>query len=895
MSQIRSTVETYLRDRLAQMPFDAAVKRTADDLALLPGSQQVLEELVLEHNERVKHKTKLTELGTARQGDLLERGWYGGVSKDDGVWARLRERMSTSALADGIPAIDASTEEIVASMAEPLIDTDRRVGLVIGNVQSGKTANYSAVIAKALDSGYKFVLVLSGIHNNLRRQTQQRLERDLGVLTDRKRWYRLTDVEGDFGKAHVNNASSIVDKHDHIIAVVKKNSTRLRNLHAFLKSLDAETKRETPFLIIDDESDQATPDSSSRIDDDPTAINKLMRGLWSEVSNGTYIGYTATPFANVFMNPNELPADQPEELYPRDFIHVMPTPPTYFGAEQLFGLDSDTSDERDPDVPDVIRMVPESEALLLAPKGPDAGNAEPPVTDSLEKAIRWFIVASAVRRMRGQQKDHSTMLVHTTHRVGPHFAMRDAVNAFLNPLKQLAREGDVESFRNIFHDEIDRAAGLYTGYGEAPTWPRVSTEIPNVLRNLRVSVDNGSALEDERLSYGKTPQTVIVIGGGTLSRGLTLEGLFVSFFTRSSNTYDTLLQMGRWFGYRNAYEDLQRIWLAPGLGEDYQFLASVEADVRLEIARMTAAGETPRSIGVRVQEHPGRLQVTSPAKMKHVWEVQADFEGYRLQTTRFNISQESRLTNNALAAEALLSRIAGYRSSDAPNLFENVPITDLHEFFTNFSVHERFSDALAETYQWSRERLPTKTWNVVVPSHTKEPGGLRDGSLFVKTVRRAPIASTDEELRATGDINIRALMSGQDIVADLRLQGSLAGLTGNEEVRRLTNNEQYDLRRKTTGADGRGLLILYPISRKSHATSGARRDMDGALRAVNPELAADQAPPIVGIAVIAPFDTDRTLVSKGTYVAVKPVFGTVEEEYDVEIVDNEGDFRGDNL
>lgn len=891
----RSVVEIYLDGLLGRkIPFNDALKQAKADLgSRFPDIDLVISQIASERHEQIQNRTKLTEVGTARKLDILEYGWYSGVAKEDGVWARLKSNMESGPLREALPEIDKSTEEIVASIAEPHVVDDRRLGLVIGNVQSGKTANYSAVIAKALDSGYKFILVLSGLHNNLRSQTQRRLERDLGVTQDAEDWYRLTDHDNDFGRSHALNASSIVARSPYVLAVVKKNGGRLRNVLAFLRKLDDRTRKDTPFLVIDDESDQATPDSSANPDDDPTVINKLMREIWAEVRNGTYVGYTATPFANVFINPDP-EEDLLPDLYPGDFINVMPTPPDYFGAERIFGLETDYTNISGPDV---VRRIPSDDVTLLSPKGRDLSEVSVPVTNSLQDAIRWFIVAAAVRRMRGQHQAHSTMLIHTTHRVDPHFALQQAIVNYLEPIKRAAREDDVEAFKSIFHAEIDRAAELYGGVGRAPTWSNVRDEIPNVLRNLRVAVDNGRADMDQRLSYLDGPQTVIVIGGGTLSRGLTLEGLFVSYFTRTSNTYDTLLQMGRWFGYRPQYEDLQRIWLSPGLADDYRFLATVEDNLREDIKQMTVAGMTPNRIGVRVRQHPGRLQITSPAKMKYARQVEADFEGYRLQTTRFDVSNPDKINTNAKVVVDLLNSLHEYRHPAAKNLFQDVPVSKLSSFFNDFFVHDRFQGIFGDAFEWALEKLPNKTWNVVLPAVSDTEPGLSVGDLNYRTVNRTPLAAPDEDRQQSGEINIRALMSGRakDIIWDLKLQKRLPRSLSESDVESLTNEAQYRLRRSREGADGRGLLAIYPINRKSapSATSTLRQSMDSALRAVNPDLVSDDLSPLIGVALVAPFDTEGVVPTKGTYVAVKPAF---EEDLDAEqesFVDNEGDYAGD--
>lgn len=888
MSQEPSPIEIVFNRYLQKMSREDARKKTKVMMESFPGIDEALEDLEREHEEKVLTRTKLTEVGTARRKDLRELGWYSGAP-EEGLWSDLRIRMANGGLADAIESIDRSTEEVVASLAEPRVDEDNRLGLVIGNVQSGKTANYSAVIAKAMDSGYKFVLVLSGVHNNLRKQTQVRLDRDLGVFEDRQAWYRLTDSEGDFGDAHTGNASSIVANHGRILAVVKKNSHRLRKVLGFLQSLDSATKRDTPFLIIDDESDQATPDASAKIGDEPTAINLLMRQIWAEVRNGTYVGYTATPFANVFMDPN-VPEQSLPELYPRDFIHVMPTPLNYFGAERIFGLHDVADEELDVELPDVIRPITRDEVRVLVPRGRTVAGFQPSVTKSLGEAIRWFIVACAVRRIRGQQKKHSTMLIHTTPRTEPHFATRDAVEEYLEPLRKASLNGDVDRFNEVFEAEINRAASLYDGDGLAPTWPRISDEIPNVLRYLRTVVDNGREDDSERLSYSHEPQTVIVIGGSTLSRGLTLEGLFVSYFTRTSNTYDTLLQMGRWFGYRGGYEDLQRIWVSPRLDEDYRFLATVESDLRSEIARMTQAGMTPADIGVRVRLHPGRMQVTSSSKQKHALEAEVDFEGYRLQTTEFDFSRHEQVLKNAQSTENLLQRLQPFRSSAVPTLFEDVPIEELNTFFSEFEVHEKNQGVFSDAIKWSSEKLPEKLWNVVVPSEGKGADELSVAGTKVGSIRRSPIEKDQDELRESESINIRALMSGKDVILDLRLQNKLPR---NKTLAQLNNAAQYSWRKDRAGGDGRGLLILYPISRFSASNSVGRISMGSALEAIHPTLVEPGLPPIIGMAVVAPFDSRNELETKGSTIAVRPIFDDAEDIDEAFVEDTERDFKGD--
>jgi hypothetical protein len=794
----------------------------------------------------------------------------------------LRDRMSSGGLSGAVESIDKAADAVMSHLAQPLVKNDkRREALVIGNVQSGKTANYAAVVAKALDEGYKFIIVMSGIHSNLRQQTQRRLERDLGTQIDKEDWHRLTSIDGDIGRADIKNASGIVSKSDRILAVVKKNSRRLQNLADFIETVDPATLANTPILIIDDESDQATPDASASKEAEPTTINQRMKEIWQLVGNGSYVGYTATPFANVFMDPNDN-----TDLYPADFISVLPTPGAYFGAEKLFGLSQDSSVR----VSDLIRHIDDGEVEHLVPaSGKNAPPFEPRVTSSLETAIKWFIVAAAVRRLRGQAGEHSTMLVHTTHRVDPHFAMRDEIQSFLHPLRKAALDGDVNDFYDVFHEEMNRAAELYSGNSPAPAWPEVSTEIRSVLRILDVAVDNGSAHDEDRLDYtGDKPKTVIVIGGGTLSRGLTLEGLFVSFFCRTSNAYDTLLQMGRWFGYRQGYEDLQRVWVSSRLDADYRFLATIEADLRSEIDKMTATQRTPRQIGLRIRQHPGRLEITSKNKMKHVVNVQVDFESFQLQTTRFEIRELEQSNEPVRRFLESLSKHRFTGSSGKSVLYKDVPAHRVIDFIQNFHIHQSYSELVRGAIDWTENKLPDTMWNVVLSSGTGKEL-FQVGDVTVSTVRRGPLQTGGKQHRHDAEVDIRALMSAGDLIADLNIERSCSGW----KPGKMKNDAQKDLRKSQDGASGRGLLVLYPISRTSTDSSETRRPMVEALSDIDPALVLDE--PLFGLGMVAPSDTLDVLKDKGDFVAVQPNYTDDEEIIEDLPTDDEKDFGGDDV
>ena len=900
MTEYRKAIEKVFEASRQKMNFEDARSETYETLSFIERS--AIDKFFDEIEEKRHKQTRLRTSSVSEALDHRQAGWY--IPNPEGqIWKSLRERMLDSGLKNAVDTIDTESNLIVDSLAEPYQKEDKRKGLVIGNVQSGKTANYASVIAKAVDAGYKLVIVLAGIHNNLRSQTQLRLDRDLGNTKDSSTWYSLTDPLADIGKAHQDNATRItLQGNGATIGVVKKNASRLKNLWGFLAAISEHDRDNLPILIIDDESDQATPDASTRNADEATRINQLIRQIWGLVRNGTYVGYTATPFANIFMLSDDSRGDGfGEDMYPDDFIYPMKTPSNYFGAAKLFGISAEY-DDADSTGPDVVRSVSELERVLVVP----AGNQEkddftPGMPQSLEDAIKWFIVATAVRHLRGQSEEHSSMLVHTTHYTGPHFRVQEMIDDFLEPLKKKALDEDVEEFKEIFVAEVNRAQELYTGNDNAPTWPQVKKYIPDVLRKLKTVVDNGITPSEQRLNYLDGPQTVIVVGGGTLSRGLTLEGLFVSYFTRSSNTYDTLLQMGRWFGYRPGYEDLQRIWVSEGLEEDYEHLALVESEVRQMVLDLIAEGKEPRNVTLGIREHPGRLQITNTNKMKHAIQVKADFEGKRLQSTEFDLNDLKVLDNNLELVKSFLAKLEPHHtnkpaSQQSGELFTDVSLATVTEFVTKFKTNPQFDKLSASAMEWAKEKLRRSKWNVVLVEGRGPNQTLIDTNYPVKTVNRAPIKIAGQ--RDPKRLNIRTLMSGTDYILDLKLLDPQLAKSG-----RLSIQEMQKLRREEENGAGKGLLAIYPISRNSvpqDGNSGLRIPMAEALATIDSDLVVegDESKPLFGISIILPYFGRNAQIDsrdKGVFLGVprfEELFDDQEdtEDLEAELADREKDY-----
>lgn len=818
------------------------------------------------------------------ENELRGLDWYHGPQDGDAFWPRLRRRLASGALRDVVEEIDQASTKVVAHLGAPYVHNLKKRGLVVGYVQSGKTANYTAVMAKAADASYRFFIVLSGLHNNLRRQTQIRVSKDLGADA----WHNWTTPDADFGG--VTGGAAILTGNVPSLAVVKKNQKRLESLRDWLKAIPPEIRERTPILLLDDEADQATPNTATQRAQ-KRGINKLVREIWDEIKTGTYVGYTATPFANVFMDP----ADE-GELYPADFIIDLPRPDAYYGAERVFGREPlNDADEPDPGLP-MVRKIDDADTLRPPSKRADRIAFNPDLPESLGAAITWFIVASAIRVARGQADEHSSMLVHTTHYVHPHFRMKERIDELLDEMRTQVRNGDTSRFAASYADE----AHLVEGEASVPLprWTDVQPHVQRVLTRARVVVDNGYATD--RLDYGRededghpVTETVIAVGGGTLSRGLTLEGLVVSYFTRTSNTYDTLLQMGRWFGYRPGYEDLPRIWMQEGLDDDYKFLALVEEEIRQDMRHLERMKVTPRQFGIRVRAHPGRLAIVARNKMGAASQVRVTYSGQRLQTFIFDEanspvpgSVDGTLDRNLSVVRTFLevcwegrgiTRIKG----KARWIVRGVPTESVLSLIRSYQFHAEQTTMRADDMAgWLEQSAADRLWNVVVMGSEKQHK-TKDGVVIshapvdlgleipVPSVNRAPLIDPGPR---TGKANIKALMSHDDWFADLD-PAAVRSLEGSMRA------DPREVRREL--ADGRGMVVLYPVSRTSVPM--------GVAEGMRTRRPMESPQDIIGLGLIFP-DVDREgFAAEGDYYSVHPDWEVSAEEDEDEIPeDREG-------
>ncbi|MGV2920491.1 Z1 domain-containing protein, partial [Streptomyces alfalfae] len=509
----------------------AAVKQ----LEILGVDQERIQSIREFHEQQLLSIKEMEEPRVAVYGN--RETWYTGPRENDRAWPAIRRELEKSGWSrESIKDLDASSTRVVSLLNHPKEPGFAARGLVVGYVQSGKTTNFTSVMAKAADRGYKLFIVLAGIHNGLRRQTQARLAQQL-VESNPTAWTQLTGLDRDF--VPTENAASFFGGSNttHVLCVVKKNARVLEKFARWLESA-SEYLEQAPALVIDDEADQASVATAS--------INPLILRILDTLPKAAYVGYTATPFANILIDPAA------KDLYPSDFIVNLPQPKEHFGTEVLFGryaLDGEDPETVD-DGYDMIRSIPAEDVPLVTPATKaDAEGFAPEITDTLDEAIQYFWLTTAARRVRGTGNKHATMLIHTSMRIQVHNSFRAPLkNLRAHSLEHLSDPDTLRRLRALWDAETARVPAEDFDQTKV-SFDDLVEELPGVIRDCRIIMDNSDS--EDTLDYDNGPVVAIAVGGNKFSRGLTLEGLAVTYFVRAASAYDTLLQMGRWFGFRH--------------------------------------------------------------------------------------------------------------------------------------------------------------------------------------------------------------------------------------------------------------------------------------------------------------------------------------------------------
>ncbi|GHN42327.1 hypothetical protein ME796_16760 [Lactobacillus delbrueckii] len=729
-------------------------------------------------------------------------------------------------------------------------------GLVVGDIQSGKTANMTALIAQAADNGFNVFIILSGIIDSLRQQTSERIYGDLASNGSTSfHWKNLDNPSLKNNNYNLNVIDLGKGSKNKVLIVSLKNKTRLTNLYNWLRS-NKTRQAQMKVLVIDDEADQASINTKDVSSDEQTAINSIVRKIANDRNFGAmnYIAYTATPFANVL---NEF---GDSSLYPKDFIELLQPAEDYIGAQQIFG----TIDPEDYPSIKITQLIPKEDIFEIK-RASRGKKSEAP--KSLKDAINWFLIAMATMRSYGYKKPIS-MMVHTSFRVLEHEYIAKLIENYLSSLT----EYDISKMHELY---IQRQADLsldrfllgmpkYTktkdDIHDYPDWSQVESELKyllNLPKGERVSkinmstegklkfgegihlcIDNGRAgLHDDtltRLIYpkeidsNKKAPAFIVVGGNTLSRGLTIQGLVSSYFLRTTNQADTLMQMARWFGYRQGYELFPRVWMDENAYKRYQFLSQINLEMRQTMAAYATNGITPTEFAPQIKASPNyaMLRLTSGNKMQSAEPAKLNFSGVNPQTIIFENDKDV-LEHNIKATENFLTSLQQpIQKNDGHLVWLGVPVERIINYLEDYKSvkQDRQITNIPNLIYWLSQNVDNfKNWDVVVVSPNKMKkltlnSIWKFGNFTVNKVNRSRRVKSGEN----GLIDIGALLTPKDLLADI-IDPQLT----KEEIHNVSSNREIILgMRSSHGLKETSLLVIYCIDKNSKGHSKNKRDLD---------------------------------------------------------------------
>ena len=703
------------------------------------------------------------------------------------------------------------------------------------------------------------------MHNSLRSQTQSRIDEEVlgyetsieyilnnktkrnvigvGVIDDSFSLQTVTtrDEAGDFAKKIAG-----VRMNPPYIIVTKKNAVVLKNIISFFRNSTIANEEDGkkyvpsdyPALIIDDEADQASINTKplrnrSGSINDPSTINKLIRELLLVFRCRSYVGYTATPFANIFIDSKATDNPYGNDLYPRDYIFRMPRAAQYIGAREFFGISGETT----PTMPLYEEIKPED--IFIKP-GSKANDPVGNIPERMKCAIQYFLLSTALRNCRGQINKPNTMLIHVARFVSQQNSIRKQVKAYYESLADFIKYGDIsikEKMKRIWeddyvpkHGELNRNFFRYMSNTELVDWEQVWSEIVRIVRKneIKVYIINGKSTDSLIYQNHKgKPFNVIVIGGDKLSRGLTLEGLTISYFTRASNTYDTLMQMGRWFGFRPGYLDACRLFTTKDLYEKFAFISMATEDLAEQFDYMNDIEQTPKSFGLRVATHPSLL-ISNRNKLRSGMEAKCDFSCVLSQTRVFDVNGEI-YDHNFIAAELLISALGKPLTTEEYFLCFQRQKPGEHLFWANVSSHYVIDFFNAYCTADTATRANSKYIAQYI-SDLNTVGGLTDWTVCLINVKRDKVPPFQIGNQMIGAGIYRQEGRG---VESLGKTVSIHTMTSEGQEYYDYTKEQWDkkedlkkrfkstgqkdkklkeLLRRETRPFNKGLLLLYPIA-----------------------------------------------------------------------------------
>ena len=737
------------------------------------------------------------------------------------------------------------SDEIVDFLGDPKSEVPfQRRGLVLGDVQSGKTANYTAICNKAADTGYRVIIILAGMMENLRKQTQERLDAEfsgrmsqylldpkqeienvpvgVGKYRQDKRIETFTSVTKDFDRNILRALNlSLHSVNSTVLFVVKKNKSILNNLIRWLKNnnLDAGGAINLPLLLIDDEADNASVNTKKE-DEDPTAINDAVRRLLKLFRQASYLGITATPYANIFINPDSTDEMRDDDLFPRDFIYSLRPPTDYIGAKNIFGEEANFSD--------ALEKINPAEMDLFFPFNHKKEHYVSELSPSMKEAMAYFLLINGIRDVRCDVREHRSMMIHVSRFTDVQNQISDMAHKWIEDMRS-----DLQNFARLSEKESDRISnisylkGVWIKHGLAEKagseskpmkWNYFLTEyLFDAVSPIVVKAVNQKS-SSTGLDYYKHKEKglrVIAVGGNSLSRGLTLEGLCVSYFYRKSQMYDTLLQMGRWFGYRSGYDDLFKIWISVDAIDWYGYITEAAEELKMEIVRMGDANQTPMDFGLKVRQDPASLIVTARNKMRSATHVKRPItiSGRLLETPRLKSDATSLQSNEEIFKEFVKKLpIIGQRidRNDTRYFWKNVDKDEIEQLLRDFKSHpwqlNYQGSALADFIKNSDD---VADWDVIIAEGSElEYNGLICGeeTLKIKPEKRA-VKATSDQISISGT-KVRVGAGGAAKIGlskDQKEEAEKKYKKDNPSIRHIPDKAYLDIERPP-------LLVLHVIS-----------------------------------------------------------------------------------
>ncbi|EKZ1617801.1 Z1 domain-containing protein [Listeria monocytogenes] len=779
--------------------------------------------------------------------------WYFNSIAENGTcyWDRYKRYLDTDVRMSPkvIEKIEYSADQIMDSLANPKSDISfKRKGLVIGAVQSGKTSNYIALMNKAADSGYKVIILLTGTIEKLRQQTQGRVDEGfIGSDSKAKQFgnktitigvgkYAQLDVSpftttsSDF---KVSEALKIEGQKGPVVFVLKKNKSILEKLEGWLKkhNLNPLTgKIESPMLLIDDEADNASVNTSSE-DKNPTAINQSIRNILNLFNQVSYVGFTATPFANIFIDP-QLENKNGDDLFPRDFIYLLKQPSNYVGPDEIYREDGLYHF--------MIRNNDDfGEELPLQHKN---GETIDKLPLSLENSIISFFLANAIRDVRGQNTKHRSMLIHVSRYISVQNNVRDHIKEFVNDLIAqiknyilLDEENQVITqihsiFEKEFNDEFYEALPkTISKNSNRVSWDDVKKMLYKSVRPIQVEVVN-SGTAAKKINYDEYPEglRIIAIGGLSLARGLTLEGLMTSYFYRNTKMYDTLMQMGRWFGYRDGYVDLCRLWISAESADWYAHIAQVTEELKIEINKMAAQNKKPIDFGLKVRSaDDAPLIITARNKMRTADKMRLirSLNGQMVETPLLSAERAKIKVNNSTISDWLIDNqkydmrnyddlhlnrptLKGIPKKEIIDLVQQLELPKLNDIDDVIKIINDIDNVILET------------WDVVIASSERDDK-VKFGPYSISPLTRSFdfFGSSEKFIRmskskkrlgatnfATGGLTKKEY---EEIKESVNAQRKELGLNKSGNLKAASEYMYFN-----TGYARKPLLVIYPISLK---------------------------------------------------------------------------------